>query len=440
MSKQFEPLAGIVTTDLAAITRGRFIQAYKFDDLKSRGVGWIPSNLSLTAFNRLASRNIWLSSGDLRLIPDEKARFTTSKTGTETAFDMIMGDLTEIDGSPWIACPRYFLKQAINALYQATGLKLKVAFEQEFYVFETGKAPAHSLSFSGLRQLDPFASQLVVALSDANIEPEVVLAELGFGQLEISIAPDDPLYAADKAIAVREITRELVRNYGWECSFAPKPLADQAGNGVHIHFSLTDADDRSCSYDENGTAKMSASMAAFCAGILAHLPAILALTAPSVSSYMRLKPYNWSSSYTWLAEQDREASLRVCPVLKLPGLNVSEQLNVEYRACDATANPYLALAMLIHSGLDGITNKLKLPILTDKNPEEMSQPERDHHQLKRLPETLEKALDALKTDPIALGWLPEPLRETFFAVKEYEIEHVAHLDQEDIAALYRKLY
>lgn len=440
MSKQIGPITGVVTTDLSAITRGRFVAERRVHDIKGVGVGWIPSNLSLTAFNLLAKRNIWHSTGDLRLIPDGDARYRSHATGAETAFDMIMGDLVELDGSPWIACPRALLKNAVQALHEATGFSLKVSFEQEFYLFGTGLDTSHSLSFSALRQLDPFASQLIAALNDAGIDSEVVLAELGPGQMEISIPPTDPLAAADRAIAVREITREIVRNYGWRSSFSPKPIVDQSGNGVHVHFSLINSVGEPIGYDVNGPAHLSPEMAAFCAGILHHLPAILALTASSVPSYYRLKPYNWSSSYTWLAQQDREATLRVCPALSLAGLDPASQINVEYRAADATANPYLALAVLIFAGLEGLRGSLKLPPLSTKNPEEMSQSERHHHCLTRLPDSLEAALAALEADKTVQNWLPKPLIETFFAIKRFELEHVAHLDQNAIIDLYRDLY
>lgn len=440
MSKKFEPLTGVVTTDLAAITRGRFIPECSVEDIKETGIGWIPANLSLSALNMLATPNIWHSSGDLRLIPDQNARYRSHATGSETPFDMLIGDLVELDGIPWIACPRAVLKTALQLLQDTTGFTLQVAFEHEFYLFGAGVNTAHALSFSALRQFDPFAPQLMAALNDAGLDPEVVLAELGKGQLEINIAPTAPLQAADRAIAVREITRELARNYGWSASFSPKPMLDQAGNGVHIHFSLINVMGNPIGYDEKGPAQLSLQMAAFCAGILRHSPAILALTAPSVPSYFRLKPYNWSSSYTWLAQQDREAALRVCPILLMNGMDPARQMNIEYRAADATANPYIALAALIFAGLEGLKCGLQLPPLTAKNPAEMSQAERNHHSLIALPDSLEVSLAALKNDATALSWLPQPLIETFFAIKQFELEKTAGLDQNEITEYYRKLY
>lgn len=440
MSGLLEPLAGIVTTDLAAITRGRFVPESRLQDLAATGTGWIQTNLSLTAFGTTANPNIWGSRGDLRLIPDFSAHYRSHATGGESPFDMVMGNLVEIDGSPWSACSRTVLKKAEAALEAATGLSLKASFEQEFYLLGQNAAPAHPLSFAALRQVGAFAPRLMAALQEAGLNPEVILAELGPTQFEVSTAPAGPVAAADRAIAVREITRELARNCGRQASFSPKPALDQVGNGVHIHFSLVDKAGKGKTYAPGGPAQLSPHAASFCAGILRHLPALVALTASSAPSYYRLKPYSWSSSYTWLANQDREATLRVCPVLAMADGDPAEQLHIEYRAADATANPYLALAALIHAGLEGLTKGYELPPLTATNPEELTPDDRRAHQLSRLPESLELGLEAFEADETATGWFPRPLVDSFLAVKRTELAQLKGLDQEAVCELYRNLY
>jgi glutamine synthetase len=440
MVSLLEPLAGVVTTDLAAITRGRFVAESKLEKIAATGVGWIQTNLSLTAFSVGAEPNIWGSGGDLRLIPDFNARYRCNATGSESPFDMIMGDLVEIDGSPWAACSRTILKNAQAALKAATGLSLKASFEQEFYLLGQETAPGHSLSFAALRQADPFAPRLMAALQEAGLSPEVILAEVGPGQIEVSTSPADPVAAADRAIAVREITRELARNCGRQASFSPKPFLDHVGNGVHIHFSLVDGAGRAMTYDAEGPANLSPQAAAFCAGILHHLPALVAFTASSAPSYYRLKPYSWSSSYTWLALQDREATLRVCPILKMSERDPADQLNIEFRAADATANPYLALAVLIYAGLEGLKNGYELPPLTATNPEELSPEQREFHRLSRLPASLEASLNALEADKTVTGWFAKSLVDCFLAVKRTELRKLEGLDQQAVSELYRTLY
>jgi len=125
-------------------------------------------------------------------------------------------------------------------------------------------------------------------------------------------------YGADRSIAIREITREIARNAGWRASFAPKTSPDGVGNGVHVHFSFRDAGGKPATYAASGPGGLSATAGAFCAGILRHLPGMTALTAPSIPSYYRLKPHNWSASYTWLGQQHREATLRSVPSSRSP--------------------------------------------------------------------------------------------------------------------------
>jgi len=130
-----EPLVAIVTTDLSAVTRGRSVAARRLDEIATTGVGWLQANLSLTPFSTIVHPNPWGSRGDLRLLPDMKARFRTSATGSATPFDMVAGDLTELDGTPWIGCTRGMLKSALTELKELTGLTMVAAFEQEFGFF-----------------------------------------------------------------------------------------------------------------------------------------------------------------------------------------------------------------------------------------------------------------------------------------------------------------
>ncbi|MBZ9775560.1 glutamine synthetase family protein [Mesorhizobium sp. CO1-1-8] len=440
MTSTVEPLVAVVTTDLSAVTRGRFVAESKLQKTATTGVGWLQANLSLTPFNSIVDPNPWGSSGDLRLIPDLKARFRTTRTGSATPFDMVAGDIVELDGSPWLGCTRTMLKDALADLKAATGLSVIAAFEHEFNVANGGFAPAHSMSFAALRRADPFAPNLMAALEEAGVAPEVVIAEFGDEQFEVTHEPADALTAADRAVAIREITRELARNAGWRASFAPKTAPNAVGNGVHIHFSFVDEAGKPVTYDPAQSGGLSAKAGAFCAGVLRHLPGITAMTASSVSSYYRLKPHSWSSSYTWLADRDREASLRICPTVTMGGRDPARQYNIEYRAADATGNPYLSLAAIIRAGLEGLKAGLPSPPLVTGDPTLMSEAERASLGLVRLPETLPTALDALLADGTVTGWFAPVFIETFVGLKQHEAERLAGLDPASICDLYRTLY
>ncbi|RVB73581.1 MULTISPECIES: glutamine synthetase [unclassified Mesorhizobium] len=440
MTSTVEPLVAVVTTDLSAITRGRSVVESKLQKIAATGVGWLQANLSLTPFNSIVDPNPWGSSGDVRLVPDLNARFRTVLTGSATAFDMVAGNIVELDGSPWVGCTRTMLIDALAELKAATGLSVVAAFEHEFHIADADFAPAHSMSFAALRRADPFAPNLMAALEEAGVAPEVVIAEFGTDQFEVTHEPTDALAAADRAVAIREITREVARSAGWRASFTPKAAPDAVGNGVHIHFSFVDAAGKPATYDPARPGGLSSQAGAFCAGVLRHLPGITAMTAASVSSYYRLKPHSWSSSYTWLADRDREASLRICPTVTIGGRDPARQYNIEYRAADATGNPYLSLAAIVRAGLEGLKAKLPTPPLVTGDPTLMSETERKKLGLVRLPETLPAALDALATDSTVTGWFAPVFVETFVGLKRHETERLAGLDPVAVCDLYRTLY
>lgn len=278
------------------------------------------------------------------------------------------------------------------------------------------------------------------ALLEAGVEPEMVLAEYGAHQFEITHAPAGAVAAADRAIAIREIVREIAHTLCTRATFTPKADPAGVGNGVHIHFSLIDRHGANATYDPTRPAGLSARAGAFAAGVLRHLPAIVAFTAASVPSYLRLKPHMWSSSYTWLADRDREATLRICPTVTMGGRDPARQYNLEFRACDATANPYTALAAITRAGLAGLREGLPTPPIVAGDPSAMSEQERADLGLVRLPESLGDALDALLSDDEARGWFPDRYVRSYVAVKRTEIEATRDMSVEDLLATYRAVY
>lgn len=413
-------LLTFVTTDFTGISRGRSIAADGFRPGSRRSVGWVPANMSLTPFDVIADPNPWGSRGDLRLLGDEGGRFPIALPGAATATDMMICDITELDGTPWPLCPRGLLKAAVEEFETLTGLRLLVSFEHEFQLFGTGWPQAPAFSLRALRQADPFGPELMAALDALGLAPEVFIAEYGRDQFEITMAPAVPA-AADRAVVLREITRELAALKGWRASFAPKTAVAGVGNGVHIHFSLEDAEGRPATHDPARPGGVAAPAGAFVAGILRYLPALVAFTAPSPISYLRLRPHNWSSSYTWFGERDREASLRICPAPRLAGTDPARAFNIEYRPADATACPHLALAAMIRAGTEGIRRKLPDPPLFSGDPERLSPAERAGLGLARLPQTLEAALAALEADAVVMGWFSPLATETYLGMKRAEI-------------------
>lgn len=435
-----EDLTFLATTDHAGITRGRAIPRRAFETDPGRTVGWVPANISLTPFDVIADPNPWGSRGDLRLLPDPAARFSAHPPGAATPLDLVMCDIVETDGTPWCACPRTFLKDALLRLRDLAGFSLCVAFEHEFRILGAGWAAAPVFSLAALRRADPFGPELTAALAEAGLGPETFIAEYGRDQFEVTVAPADGLAAADAAVAVRETTRELARLRGWRASFAPKTEPAGVGNGVHVHLSLVDAEGRPATYDAGRPGRLSRPAGAFAAGVLRHLPALAALTAPSPVSYLRLVPHHWSSAWTWLGERDREASLRICPTVTLGGRDPAPQLNLEYRAADACACPHLALGAIVRAGLEGLLADLPDPPLVEGDPALLDPAVLERLGLRRLPGSLPEALDALLADPLARAWQHPEALESYLGTKRAELRLVETLAADALCARYAEVY
>ncbi|WP_252511220.1 type I glutamate--ammonia ligase [Phreatobacter aquaticus] len=430
----------LVTTDYSGITRGRSILTSDFEADSGCSVGWVPANQSLTPFDTIDPNSIWGSGGDLRLKPDRDARYTTLMPGATTPLDMVMSDIVELDGTPWLACPRSFLKQALSDLHKETGLTLAGAFEHEFTVLGEPFTPAPAFSVQAFRRADPLGPVVMAALAEAGLKADTFIAEYGRDQFEVTVGPARGVAIADQAVALREIIREAARLRGIRTSFAPKIEPDTVGNGVHVHMSFVDQTGANALFDSAAPGRLSKVGAAFAAGIVRHMPALVAVTAPSVSSYMRLKPHNWSASYTWLGDQDREASLRICPTPTLGGKSPAKSFNIEFRACDATASPHLALGMLVRAGLEGIRARLPLPPIFSGDPEALEAAEREKLGLRRLPQSLPAALDCLEADPLARTFLAPKALTTYCGMKRTEIDVVAGLSPAELCARYAGIY
>jgi glutamine synthetase len=207
---------------------------------------------------------------------------------------------------------------------------------------------------------------------------------------------------------------------------APKPFPSEAGNGAHIHFSLWDnAGKRNLMYDANDPYGLSKLGHHFIAGILEHLPGLLALTCPSYNSYRRLQPHFWSSAFTAWGPDNREAAVRVPSKFKS---DPSGSTNAELKASDSSSNPYLALGGLLAAGLDGVRRELApvAPVLID--PANYSDAERAERGIKRFPTSLKEALQQLEADSVLIEALGSLLATSYLAVKTLEWESFSQQD------------
>lgn len=426
------PTVFVATSDLTGNVRGRSVPRRSLEATLRSGVGWVPADLALTCFGELAP-NVFGSTGDLRLIPDPGTLIEVPGTGADPGVGLVIADQVSLDGSPWPCCPRTFARNALGILRERTGLEVMATFEHEF--MDLGLRDGAPFSFARHRQAEPFGSELVTLLDEVGLEPENWLPEYGAGQFEITLRPTDALTAADRAVLLKELVRDLARRHGRRVTFAPLVEPDGTGNGVHVHLSLRDAAGRPVLYDSAAVGGISDLGRRFAAGVLTHARALLAFTAPSPTSYLRLTPHRWSAAGIFLAERNREALLRICPTSTLAGGLAADQFNLEFRAADATANPWLVMGMLVLAGLRGIEESYEPAYVW---PESVAESDLDN--VPTLPKSLQEALGELENDRVVTSWLHPELLDTHLAVKRSELAFVASLTDaercEKVAGVY----
>jgi glutamine synthetase len=278
------------------------------------------------------------------------------------------------------------------------------------------------------------------ALADAGLEPERIFSEYAHSQYEIPVGAAPALAAADRALMFRETVRELADRAGETATFVPLLDPNDAGNGVHIHLSLHDADGAPLLAGKGGPGGLSELGGSFAAGILAHARGLSVLTAPSPVSGQRLQPHRWSAGAACLGLQNRETLLRLPPIVPLARAAAAEQLHLEYRGADAAANPHLALAAILRAGLEGVRRGLAPPPLLERDPSELSGEEAERFGVAALPGDLESALAALEDDAVLMEWLPPLLRDAYLAVKRSELRAAAGMDLAETCRRYAEVY
>jgi glutamine synthetase len=434
-----DQLVALVCCDLGAIVRGRSLPASELAAYLRSGVGWVPANHSLTPLGALAEPNPFGSTGDLRLLPDPDTNVRVEQSAGVEALEFVLCDIVETDGTPWECCPRRFLRDALAELQDELGVRVQASFEHEFQLL-SDEPPALAFSLEAQRRAGAFPLAVMGALLEAGVRPERFMAEFGAHQFEIPVQSAEGLAAADRAVVLREVVREVARREGTRASFAP--LLDPAGpgNGVHIHLSLLDREGHPALYAPDRPACLSELGGGFAAGILLHARALSALSASSPASSARLQPHHWSAGAVCLARQNREALLRIPPLVALGGDQPDAQMRLEYRGADATANPYLALGAIVRAGLDGVRRELPAPPVLDRDPALLDEQEASAYRVGGLPASLEDSLQALAKDDTARSWMTPLLYDAFLCVKRAEIESTADLDPGEVYRRYAEIY
>ena len=408
--------------DNGGTVRGKAVHIDRLADRMRTGVGLTVAMQAMSSVDELQPVEGMGPVGEIRLVPDPET-FVVLPYAPHSA--AMLADHVALDHQPWDAGPRPFLAKMAGALAERD-MTLLCGVENEFSLArqqDNEFVPIdHSLCFStiGMAAAADVIDSMVEALERQGIALEQYYAELGHGQQELSVSPLPAVQAADIQVLVRETIRGVASRHDLVASLAPKPWPDQAGNGAHVHVSLWDASlEQNLFHEDTGRYGLSQLAEQFIAGILAHLPGLLGLTAPTFNSFQRLLPEHWSSAYVCWGPDNREAAVRV------PSLFWGREMasaNIEYKPIDASCNPYLALGGLIAAGLDGVDRRLTPPQPVTIDPFRMSSEEREALGIAPYPPTVGHALDALERDDVLTGALGLTLTRSYLAVRRSEWE------------------
>ncbi len=430
---------GMVATtfvDNSGITRVKSVPARRLPQLAAWGVG------ASTSFDYFRFDD-WLAAppggtapvGDLRIIPDLRRLVPLA---AQPGWAWTPGDRYRQDGEPHDCCNRLVLQRLVQDA-AAEGMEIKAAFEIEWVIsagdgddfVSAAVGPAYGMS--RLVGVSDYARDLIAALSADGIKVDQFHPEYAAGQLELSVAAESPVDAADTSVLVRSTIRAVGRRHNYRTSFSPKVEADGVGNGGHVHLSVW-REGENLMAGGNGPFGLRPDGEAFGAGILNRLPALLALGAPSVASYLRLIPSHWAGVYACWGLENREAALRM-----ITGSVGSSDwaANLEVKCLDLTANPYLLLSGLLAAGLNGVAAGAQLPEPVDVDPAALAPEEIERRDIRRLPTTLRQSTDALAADPVLRDALGSALLDSVLAVRESEIELFAEASAEEVVRAFR---
>ncbi|WP_211245857.1 glutamine synthetase family protein [Actinomadura oligospora] len=448
---ELEDLAGVVLgwVDTSGITRIKTVPVPRLEHAAEWGVGMAPCfDVFLLDDSIVAGEYIGGPVGDLRLHPD---------------LDRLVR-LAALPGWAWAPVTRYTQEGTVHPLDSRAllareverlaelGWSVRGAFEIEWSLSDDDgtdhftpacKGPAYSMT--RLSELNRYLRDLLDALTETGVSIDQLHPEYAPGQYELSFAAEDPVGAADTAILVRETIRAVSLDHGMVASFSPKVLADSVGNGGHIHLSLWRDEPARGRAEEpvagavdgpvnmmtggHGPFGLTAEGEAFAAGILGRLSALLAIGAPTVSSYLRLIPSHWAGVFGCWGLENREAAIRL--VTGAVG-DRGRAANIEIKCFDEAANPHLLLAALLAAGRAGLAAKAALPEPIAVDPASLSDTERIRLGIEQLPESLAEAVAAFERDEVLAEALGPEVIDTVATVRRGEIELFAQASPEQI--------
>ena len=362
-----------------------------------------------------------IEESDMLLYPDLDTWVVFPWTAEKGKVARLICDIYNPDGTPFSGDPRANLKRVLEEMKELGFTDFNLGPEPEFFLFKLDQAGEPTLELNdkgGYFDLAPTdlgencRRDIVLELEEMGFEIEASHHEVAPGQHEIDFKYADAITACDQIQTFKLVVKTIARKHGLHATFMAKPLFGVNGSGMHMNLSLF-SNGKNAFYDTKGEIELSETARQFIAGIIEHAPAFTAVTNPTVNSYKRLVPGYEAPCYVAWSARNRS------PLIRIPasrGLST----RVEVRSVDPTANPYLAMAVLLSAGLDGIRNQKKAPAPIDRNIYVMTAQERAEEGIKDLPATLYQALVELQNDPVIMSGLGDHILEHFIEAKEIE--------------------
>ncbi len=378
-----------------------------FDVVKEEGMSFDSSNLGFSD----------VSQSDMIAVPDP----STMKV-LDHGFEKVAVFLCEMrwpDGTPFKGDPRYLLRKTMEELSKE-GIEIHVKPEYEFHILDRDNfEPIDSGHYiDGRSDHTRMVGEMAKAMKEYDFKVEKIHHEVAPGQYEIEPLPyDDPLKAADEFVFIREIVKEKAAENGVFATFMPKPLAKEAGNGLHVHMALYEEGEYMFSPE-----KLNEKAAGFLGGLLNHAKALSAVVSPTINSYKRLVPGYEAPVYISWGGENRSVLVRI------PAYGTEEQKKgrIEYRAGDASANIYFMLNSLIRAGIDGMENSLDPGDEVKEDLFTVNDEEIKDMGIEFLPTSLSEALDELEKDEV----IKESLGETYKHYIEMKREEVLQFNRD----------
>ena len=413
-------------TDILGTVKNVSIPAHQAEKAFEEGIYFDGS--SIEGFVRI-------QESDMRLDPDPDTfavlPFRSQRGDDTVSARLICNVINTSTGEPFEGDPRYVLQRAVDRAAEH-GFELNAGPEPEFFVFEKdedGNATTTTHDSGGYFDLAPkdlaqeIRAEIIYTLEEMGFEVEASHHEVARGQHEIDFKYDDALSTADNIATFRSVVRATAELHDVHATFMPKPIAGINGSGMHTHLSLFENGDNAF-HDDSDEFNLSDTAYKFLGGILEHAPAIAAVTNPIVNSYKRLVPGYEAPIYVAWSDVNRSALVRK-PAARIPAAS-----RIELRSPDPSCNPYLAIAVMLHAGLDGIENDLEAPGPVRENIYEFTEADREERGIDTLPTTLGQAIAALQEDDVVLDALGPHVSEKYVQAKTQEYtEYLASVSE-----------